>query len=81
MTLRQRRPASPATIRLAEAGYSQTALAERAEVTVASVSRWLSGKRGGPAGEKLRLVVEAELPAGAAAAILAAIPQQDRKAA
>jgi transcriptional regulator with XRE-family HTH domain len=81
-TSRLRRPASPATLRLAEAGYSQQALADRAEVTVGAVSRWLRGERNGPACRKLRLVVEAQLPAEVAESIFAAIPEaEERRAA
>jgi len=80
-SLRQRRPASPATLRLAEAGYSQQALADTAGVTVAMVSRWLRGERTGPATQRLRLVVEQNLPQAAAEAVLAAIPQREQQAA
>ena len=78
---RQRKPVSLATARLAAHGFTQQDLAERAQVTVPAVSRWLRGDRNGPAGQKLRLVVETELPAAAASEVLAAIPAQERSAA
>jgi transcriptional regulator with XRE-family HTH domain len=78
---RHQRPTSPATLVLAEAGYTQADLATAAEVTVATVSRWLKGERNGPGCAKLRLVVEEQLPRAAAAEVLAAIPQREQQAA
>ena len=75
------RPASPATVALADAGYTQADLANFADVTVGAVSRWLRGERSGPAGARLRLVVEEHLPAKHSSEVLAAIPQKERKAA
>jgi len=54
-------------------------LADRAEVTVASVSRWLRGERNGPAGDRLRLILQAELPDQAAREVLDAIPAAEEQ--
>ena len=78
---RKNRPTSLATANLARYGFTLGDLAERAQVSVAAASLWLRGERNGPAGDRLRLVLVEQLPATAAAEVLAAIPQHERRAA
>ena len=79
MTRRQRRPASPATLRLAEENYSLRTLAEAAGVDTSLASLWLRGERSGPATRKLQAVVEENLDPQAAAEVLALIPTREER--